>query len=398
MEFWTILFIIDWILFGIIALTILYLLIFTIASLFFHHNEIPKTKHQNRFIILIPSYDNPGVVHTVRSILGQSYPQRLFDVTVISDHNDEMTNFRLAQEPITLLTPNFEKSTKAKALQLAINNLPQFKIYDIVIVLDGGNIVETEFLEQINEAFESAGTKAIQAHTLSRNRDTTAARMGAIFEEINNSIFRRGHITVGLSAGLTGSGCAFDFDWFKSNIFKVKTSWEGKELEALLMRQHVFIDYFDHIFVFDEKTRGAKEFNQERGRWMKAQFLALLRNIRFLPMAILNRHYNWADKILQWMLMPRLMMMGIIIIMCLVLPFIYTSLAFKWWGIFALVLLIFAMATPDYLVDEKWDGTFYRAPLIFMKSIPGLSKIPDFVEKWDQKRMEKRKMKEKKKR
>lgn len=397
MDFWLILYIIDWILFIIVSLTVLYMLVFTITSLFARKGEIPKTRHQNRFIVLIHSYNNKGVIQTVKSILGQTYPQRLFDVTVISDNNDEMTNFRLAQEPITLLTPKFEKSTKAKALQLAVNNLPQFKIYDVVLIMDGGNIVEPEFLEQMNDAFESAGTRAIQVHRLSRNRDTTPSRMGAIFEEINNSIFRRGHIAIGLSAGLMGAGCAFDFNWFKNNINKIKSSWEDKELEALLMRQHVYVDYFDQIYVFDEKTREAKEFNRQRGQWMKAQFFTLLRNIHYLPVAIINQYYSWADKIIQWMLMPRIVMMCVIVAMSIILPIIYTTLAIKWWILFAVVLLIFAIATPDYLVDNNWDKTFYRAPLILMKSIPGLSRLPDYIEERDRKMAEKKKQKQKQK-
>jgi cellulose synthase/poly-beta-1,6-N-acetylglucosamine synthase-like glycosyltransferase len=373
------------------------MLVFTITSLFARKGEVPKTRHQNRFIVLIHSYNNKGVIQTVKSILGQTYPQRLFDVTVISDNNDEMTNFRLAQEPITLLTPKFEKSTKAKALQLAVNNLPQFKIYDVVLIMDGGNIVEPEFLEQMNDAFESAGTKAIQVHRLSRNRDTTPARMGAIFEEINNSIFRRGHIAIGLSAGLMGAGCAFEFNWFKNNINNVKSAWEDKELEALLMRQHIYVDYFDQIYVFDEKTREAKEFNRQRGQWMKAQFFTLLRNIHYLPVAIINQYYSWADKIIQWMLMPRIVMMCVIVAMSIILPIIYTTLAIKWWILFAVVLLIFAIATPDYLVDNNWDKTFYRAPLILMKSIPGLSRLPDYIEERDRKMAEKQKQKQKQK-
>ena len=75
MDFWLILFIIDWVLFGIMALTVLYMLIFTIASLFYRKHEVPKTKHQNRFIILIPSYQNAGVIYTVKSVLAQTYPQ-----------------------------------------------------------------------------------------------------------------------------------------------------------------------------------------------------------------------------------------------------------------------------------------------------------------------------------
>lgn len=357
------------------------MLFFTITSMMAHQGPLPKTNHQNRFIVLIPAYKNKKVIQTVKSVLGQTYPQRQFDILVVSDQNDEMTNMRLAQEPITLLTPKFEKSTKAMALQLAINNLPQFKIYDIVVILDAGDLVEPEFLEDLNAAYESAGTKAIQTHILSRNRDTTAARMGAIFEEINNSIFRRGHIAVGLSAGLMGSGCAFDFTWFKNNIFEVKSAWEDKELDAMLMRQHIHVDYFDQLYVFNEKTRESDEFNRERGRWIKAQFITLLKNIKYLPIALVNRYYSWADKIIQWMLMPRMLLMAVIVLMGIIMPMIYTTLAFKWWALFAIVLLVFAMATPDYLVDKNWDSTFFKTPIVLMKSIPGLSKIADWVER-----------------
>ena len=380
MDFWLILFIIDWLLFGIVALAVLYMLIYTIASLFYTKRDVSKTKQLNRFIILIPSYNNPGVVQTVKSVLAQSYPMRLFDVTVISDHNDEMTNFRLAQEPVTHLIPNFEKSTKAKALQLAVNNLPQFKIYDIAIVLDGGSVVDTDFLEKMNEAFEAAGTKAIQAHRISRNRDSTAARMGAVFEEINNTIFRRGHIALGLSAGICGGGYAMDFNWFKDNVFKLKTQWEVKEWESLLMRQNVFVDFFDDIFVYDEKKRTPEEFNRERLNWIKAQIHAAFKNIHYLPGALLNRRYNRIDKVVQWLLIPRMLMMAIIVGMSLILPAIYTSLVFKWWALFAITLLICAIATPDYLVDDHWESTFFKSPLVLMKSIPGLSGIANYLD------------------
>lgn len=381
MDFWLILFIIDWLLFGIVALAVLYMLIYTIASFFYTKRDVPKTKQLNRFIILIPTYNNSGIIHTVKSVLAQSYPMRLFDVTVISDHNDEMTNFRLAQEPVTLLTPNFEMSTKAKALQLAVNNLPQFKIYDIAIVLDGGSVVDTDFLEKMNEAFEAAGTKAIQAHRISRNRDSTAARMGAVFEEINNTIFRRGHIALGLSAGICGGGYAMEFNWFKENVFKLKSQWEVKEWESLLMRQNVFVDFFDDLFVYDEKKRTPEEFNRERLNWIKAQIHAAFKNIHYLPGALLNRRYNRIDKVVQWLLIPRMLMMAIIVGMSLILPLIYTSLVFKWWALFAITLLICAIATPDYLVDDHWESTFFKSPLVLMKSIPGLSSIANYLDR-----------------
>jgi hypothetical protein len=229
--------------------------------------------------------------------------------------------------------------------------------------------VEPEFLEQLNDAYEAAGTKAIQCHMLSQNRDTVSARLSAIFEEINNSIFRRGHVTLGLSAAASNSAMAFDFNWFKANILTTNTYWDDKELEARLLRQHIFVDYFDDIMVFSEKTRKAEDFNRQRGRWLLSHLATIIRNIRYLPGAIIQRHYDLIDKILQWMLLPRILMMAIIIAMGIFMPFIYFSLALKWWALFAIVLFIFALATPNYLVDDKWDRTFFSIPIILLAMI-----------------------------
>lgn len=363
MDFWFILYIIDWGLFIVTAGTVLYLAVFAIAALIHRNHNSPRTKKQNRIVVLIPSYMQDEVIeHTVVSILSQAYPQRMFDVTVISDHQSEMTNMRLAQYPITLLTPNFAESTKAKSLQYAILNLPEFKIYDIVLILDADNIVDQDYLQRVNDAFEIAATKAIQTHRISKNRDTTIARLGAIFEEINNAIFRRGHINMGLSSALAGSGTAYDFNWFKTNVMKAKTAGEDKELEALLLRQEIYIDYFEDIYVYGEKKRTTTKLNQQRGRWASQQFHNFIRNIKFLPGAIFRKQYDLADKIIQWMLMPRTTMMAIMILMSLVLPFIYMTLAIKWWILVSIALFIFALATPDYLVNEMWDNTFLRSP------------------------------------
>ena len=370
MNIWSIFIFLDWTLFVLVSLTVLYLGFFAITSLFVRHSETPRTKKQNRFIVLIPSYKSGRSLEmTVKSILGQSYSQRSFDVTVIADHEDEMTLFHLAQQPITLLTPNFEKSSRTKSLQLAINNLPQFKIYDVAVILEAGDVVETEFLEQINDAYESAGTKAIQAHKLSLNRDTTSARLSSIFEEINNSIFRRGHISIGLPAAMASSGMVFDFNWFKEHILAAKISWGEKELEALLAHQHIYVDYFDKIYVYNEKARQAEEFNRQHRNWMITQAKTFFRNIRYLPAAIMNRHYDLIDKLLQWMLMPRMMMMALITFMCIVIPFIYMTAALKWWVLFAIVVFIFALATPNYLVDDKWDSTFFKLPFVLFSSV-----------------------------
>ena len=99
MDFWLLLRIIDMAIFIVISITVAYIFVFSIASLFNKRQDVPRAKRQNRFIILIPSYKQDKIIlNTVSSILGQSYPQRMFDVVVISDHQSEMTNMRLASD------------------------------------------------------------------------------------------------------------------------------------------------------------------------------------------------------------------------------------------------------------------------------------------------------------
>ena len=142
-----------------------------------------------------------------------------------------------------------------------------------------------------------------------------------------------------------------------------------EELEAMLVREGIFIDYFEDIHVYDEKTRLIHDFNMQRRRWTYIQLHSFISNIRYLPSGFINSQHDQIDKLLQWALVPRTIMMGIIAIMSLVMPFIYFSLVIKWWVAAAIALFTFSLATPDYLVDKNWDRDYLRAPLITIGAI-----------------------------
>lgn len=62
--------------------------------------------------------------------------------------------------------------------------------------------------------------------------------------------------------------------------------------------------------------------------------------------------------------------MGIIILMGIILPLIYFTLAIKWWILFFIVTFAFALATPDYLAQDKgWAKSFKHMPLIILGSL-----------------------------
>ena len=98
--------------------------------------------------VKILSGPNPDPQGPEPEFLLQDYPKDHYHLVVISDHMQPETNELLRKHPITVLTPTFEKSSKAKAMQYAINEVKGD--FDNVVILDADNVVRPEFLSQLN--------------------------------------------------------------------------------------------------------------------------------------------------------------------------------------------------------------------------------------------------------
>lgn len=356
------------------TLAVAYPLVFSLASIGSRKFRYPKANKLRRFAVLFPAYKEDRVIEpVVKSFLEQEYPANLFDIVIISDHMQAETNSRLKALPVVVLEAHYEDSTKAKALNLAMNSLDESK-YDIIIILDADNVVEKNFLHEINNTFE-AGVKAVQAHRTAKNRNTEIAILDGLSEEVNNSIFRRGHVRLGLSSALIGSGMAFDYKWFNKNIKNVSSAGEDKELEALLLKQGIFIEFLDHVPVYDEKTQGEKGFYNQRRRWIASQVAQWSRVMHDLPGAIFSLNIDYTDKLIQWLLPPRLILFGGIIVMGCIMQVLDWPLALKWWMLFIIMGISLCLAIPDKLVDEQFKKSIYKLPLLFLMMVLNMFRL-----------------------
>lgn len=361
---------IDYVLFGYALLSVLYLLYFATASRLYRPVSCRKSDKQHRFLILFPAYKEDKVIlSAVRSFLHQSYPKDLYEVVVISDRMEESTNHTLRTLPITLLTPHFEESSKAKAMQFAVNQLKGS--YDAVVILDADNVVENSFLEQLNDYY-SVGVKALQTHRMAKNRNTDIAVLDAVSEEINNSIFRLGHIQTGFSSALIGSGMMFDYEWFVAHVDKLQTAGEDKELEVLLLTERVHIHYANETPVYDEKTQKAGAIRQQRRRWMATQFFSLFAHLRHLPGALCKGNKDYADKIIQWCLPPRILLLALIGGCCGLTTLAQADMSLKWWGLLFLLCLVFYLAMPAHLRNAQTGKALLRIPQLALMMIINL--------------------------
>lgn len=352
---------IDLILYICMGISVIYLFVFAFASLLRYSRPAITVKKLHRFAVLFPAYNEDRIIlSSVSTFLRQDYPKDLYDVIVISDHMQQSTDQKLTEAGATVIKANYSNSSKAKAMQLAMNTLDEQK-YDAVVIMDGDNLVEPNFLGRVNQAYD-AGYIAIQGHRTAKNRDTSTALLDALSEEMNNSIFRKGHVRLGLSSALIGSGMTFNYQWFKTNIFLVSTAGEDKELEALLLKQRIRIEYLDAVRILDEKVRKDTAFYNQRRRWLASHYGILRRVLPDLPKAIATGNLDYADKILQWIMLPRIMLLGAIGALTVLFSLYDWNLSLKWWGLLLFLIITILIAIPRYLLNKSLVLALWKVP------------------------------------
>ena len=387
----TIIAFIDILLWLIIAVNVFYVLFFALASLLPKKMHLSSTiSHQPSFLVLFPAYHEDAVIlHSVESFLHQDYPQDNYHVVVISDNMSKETNEQLATLPITLLQPTMEKSSKAKALQFAISSISHHpsSIYDYVVILDADNIVAQDFLTKLSKIAKPH--QAIQCHRTAKNTDNDIAALDGFSEEINNSLFRKGHNRIGMSSALIGSGMCFDYDWFTTNVTKLDSAVEDRELEALLMKQGIYIHYAEDIYVMDEKVSNSDNFQRQRLRWMTGQVQALFHMLPYIPKAIITGNINYIDKTIQQALIPRSILLVLTPMLCIIatLPssilhhpssiFHLTSSLFhlKWWCLFVALCIALYLAIPKQMRQQSLFSKLLSLPILVWKMILNIMKI-----------------------
>jgi cellulose synthase/poly-beta-1,6-N-acetylglucosamine synthase-like glycosyltransferase len=212
--------------------------------------------------------------------------------------------------PLKVVEVQFEKSTKGKALQKAIE-ATQHDPVDILLILDADNQMAPGFLHAVNNAFE-AGYRVVQGHRTAQKMQTAFAYLDACTEEINNHIFRRGHVAAGLPSALIGSGMAFEWPLFVDLLKDIgETSGEDKEVEFRVVRQRIDVAFLDGEYVYDEKVARNDVFSKQRSRWLATQVEFFEKYFIEGWILLLKGNVAFFNKVFQTYLLPRVMLVAV---------------------------------------------------------------------------------------
>jgi len=375
--------IIEYVFFVYFAIAAVYVLIFAVGAVVAQKAKSTTVKNLRKIAVLIPGYKEDNVIVDVATeALNQNYPREKFDIVIIADSFQPETIAKLKVLPIKLVEVSFDKSTKSKALNKAMATLPND--YQVAVVLDADNVMESNFLHKINQAFEQ-GFQIVQGHRVAKNTNTAFAILDAVSEELHNSIFRKGHRALGLSSALIGSGMAFDYQLFKKRMTEIHAiGGFDKELELTLLRDGYTIEYLNDALVYDEKVQKVEVFENQRKRWLSAQFIYFGRfffsGVKHL---FVNANIDFFDKVYQMVSPPRVLLIGLSTIITaiyvgfqLIFPENFCAVSYtSWLSVWASVVVAFILSIPVKFYNQQTFKALLTLPKAFLSMFLSLFKL-----------------------
>lgn len=372
------------ILFVYLSVCVFYGFLFSFAGRLGRLRRYKLREPSGRFAVFIPSYKEDEVIlNSAKEALKQDYPHHLYDVIVIADSLQNSTLNLLKSMPIKVIEVSFDKSTKAKSLNVALSQLDE-NAYDYALVLDADNIMKADFIRKLNSVISVKGIGAVQGHRVAKNMNTNFAILDAVSEEINNHIYRRGHRVLGLSSGLIGSGMAFHYKYFKK-VMATNNAIGGfdKELEHKLLRDKVKIEYIEDAYILDEKVENAEVFQNQRRRWISAQ-LHYFRQYFFQGLwhLITKGNMDFFDKAFQQFLAPRVLLLGVTGVTAVISAIFEFATgivafpgAFYWISLFLVQMLGLTIAVPAEFFTKKNLKAIAQLPKAFIVMVLVLFKL-----------------------
>ncbi len=372
-----ILYIFFYLLNGYLIFTSTYLLVCAIAS-YFPRKKLNNTftNFNRKFAIIVPAYKNDKVIkESLAENLKIAYPEELFKIIVVGDHLKTETIEELRKTKAEVLDMHFEHSAKLRCVKAAYDIVKEGD-FDYVIVIDIDNVMEPNYLYKLNQKL-THNVVILQTHRVAKNLDTAVSILDAISEEINNSIFRKGMQNLGLHSALIGSGIVFRRDYFLDKLMGFKSvGGFDKEIEVEIGKENLFAYYDDDIFLFDEKTRLFSEFQSQRRRWMSAQLFYLRKNLFKSLWALISKgNVHYFNKILQFMLLPRVLMLGstffFFVFHCFILVYFFVPAAAS----FFITVTALVIAVPFKYYKPKYLKALVYVPFLFLTVLKSLTKL-----------------------
>ena len=271
-----------------IIFTVLYLyqIFYLVVGLVRKPKKYADTDKSKRYAILIAARNEEKVIaNLIKSIKNQDYPSDKLDVYVVADNcTDNTAGISRDCGAIVYERFNKEQVGKGYALNFLLKNIDELcgiKAYDAYFVFDADNILESNYVSEMDKAF-SAGSKVVTSYRNSKNYGQSWIASAYALWFIREARFLNNpRSLLGTSGAVSGTGFMVSSEIFeKNNGWKHHLLTEDIEFSVDIVIRGYVIGYCHDAVFYDEQPVTFKQSWTQRLRWAKG-FLQVYRHYGF---------------------------------------------------------------------------------------------------------------------
>jgi len=248
--------------------------------------QFPQAAPKHRFAVMIAARNESAVIGAlVESLKQQDYPDELYDIVVIPNNCTDDTAGVAQRAGARVLECTVPVKVKGDALRFAVSRL-MGEDYDAFCVFDADNVVDSQFLREMNNAL-CAGARAAQGYRGCKNPyDTAISGCYAIYSWMFNRFYNQGKAACGLSTMASGTGFMVSRSVLKElGGWNTRTISEDLEITVQCALHDTPIAWVPTAISYDEQPLTFKESVKQRKRWSSGTIQV---SQRYLP-RVVNR-------------------------------------------------------------------------------------------------------------
>lgn len=322
--------------------------------------------------IIVTAYKQIDLIpDVINSLLNLNYHR--YTVYVVAD-NCDISTLNYNDGRIKILRPPKTLASNIKSHFYAINEF--VREHDIVTIIDSDNLVDSEYLNELNHFFAS-GYLAVQGVRKAKNLNTMYACLDEAGDIYYRYIDRKLLFESGSSASLAGSGMAFTTSIYKKCLGHLNIDGAGfdKVLQYELLNRNKRIAFAEKAIVYDEKTTQPDQLVKQRARWINTWFRFWVLGAKMLLSSL--KRPNWNRFAFSMLLMrPPLFLMLLIAGVFFIVNLWLMPLMSLYWLLTAVIFIaIFFTALNYFNANKKIYNSLIHAPKFVFYQILAFLKV-----------------------
>ncbi|MEP6711835.1 MAG: glycosyltransferase [Ferruginibacter sp.] len=332
--------------------------------------EKKKIEYDIDFAAIVTAHQDARFIPPlVDSFLKQSYKN--FTLYIIAD-DCNIDNVMYQDSRVVILKPEPALHSKIKSINYAIDNF--IKPHQAMVIFDSDNLVHPDYFYRLANYFKK-GFKVVQTHMLSKNIESTFARLDSVGHIYYTFTERKVKMELGLHSAILGLGIALNTELYTAIRYQNTIGGFDKKLQSQLAIKVKQIAFAEDAIVFDEKIEDGAALEKQRTRWIYAYFSHFADGWNLFWAGIKSLSMGRILLGATMLRPPMFLLILLAVIFMIITLFIKPIIFLLWTAVLILFSLNFVLIIATQSLQKGMMASLVFIPLMVIRQLKSLLKL-----------------------